>query len=182
MSAEQVTVMYREIPGFPGYRVGDDGSVWTRRHTNGTPADEWNPLKPQLRKRDGRHQVGLHTPNGYRMIHVHTLVLTTFVGPRPAGMQCCHWDGNKTNNALSNLRWDTPKANAADKIRHGVAPYSGSPGEKNPNARLTSAIVSAIRMDHSAGLAGYKKLAKKYGVNQYTIRSIIKRRNWAHTI
>jgi site-specific DNA-cytosine methylase len=23
-------VAYRDVPGFPGYRVGDDGSVWPR--------------------------------------------------------------------------------------------------------------------------------------------------------
>lgn len=27
-----MTVEYRDIVGFPGYRVGDDGSVWSRWH------------------------------------------------------------------------------------------------------------------------------------------------------
>lgn len=49
---------------------------------------------------------------------VHALVLEAFVGPRPqAHMQGCHGDGNKLNNHVSNLRWDTPLGNAADNIR-----------------------------------------------------------------
>jgi hypothetical protein len=49
---------------------------------------------------------------------VHHLVLETFIGPRPPGLQCCHWDGVKTNNRLMNLRWDTPGANGQDAMRH----------------------------------------------------------------
>jgi hypothetical protein len=51
---------------------------------------------------------------------VHQLVLETFIGPRPPGLECCHWDGVKINNRLMNLRWDTHAANAADsrRLRH----------------------------------------------------------------
>lgn len=51
---------------------------------------------------------------------IHKLVLEAFVGPRPAGMQACHFpDQSGTNNRLSNLRWDTPKANAAERRSPG---------------------------------------------------------------
>ena len=36
-------------------------------------------------------------------------------------MQCCHNDGNKHNNKLSNLRWDTATANQLDKNKHGTS-------------------------------------------------------------
>jgi hypothetical protein len=51
---------------------------------------------------------------------VHRLVLETFVGPRPAGHQAVHGDGDRYNNALTNLRWATRKENEADKRRHGT--------------------------------------------------------------
>lgn len=57
-----------------------------------------------------------------RHASVHPLVLEAFVGPRPPGMEACHADGNKTNNALSNLRWDTKRANELDAIRLGTRP------------------------------------------------------------
>lgn len=50
---------------------------------------------------------------------IHRLVLTSFVGPRPAGMECLHGDDVKTNNSLSNLRWGTRKENLEDSIRNG---------------------------------------------------------------
>ncbi len=49
---------------------------------------------------------------------VHQLVLETFVGPRPEGMEACHYpDDDKSNNRLENLRWDTHGENAKDKYR-----------------------------------------------------------------
>lgn len=53
-------------------------------------------------------------------VAVHTLVLEAFVGPRPAGMQACHWDDDGDNNHLSNLRWDTHKGNSADRERNNT--------------------------------------------------------------
>lgn len=46
--------------------------------------------------------------------NIHVLVAETFIGPRPLGYHVCHLDGDKTNNKLSNLRYDTPKANWED--------------------------------------------------------------------
>lgn len=51
---------------------------------------------------------------------VHRLVLDAFVGPRPTGMECCHNDGDPTNNHVSNLRWDTKSANCLDSVQHGT--------------------------------------------------------------
>lgn len=51
---------------------------------------------------------------------VHRLVLEAFVGPCPDGMEACHHDGDRANAELVNLRWDTPSANAFDRIRHGT--------------------------------------------------------------
>lgn len=50
---------------------------------------------------------------------VHQLVLEAFVGPCPPGMEGCHWDDNKENNTLTNLRWDTHSANGLDAVRNG---------------------------------------------------------------
>ena len=50
---------------------------------------------------------------------VHRLVLEAFVGPNPVDMEACHNNGEKTDNRIANLRWDTKSANARDKVRHG---------------------------------------------------------------
>ena len=54
-----------------------------------------------------------------RVISIPRIANTTFGEPQ-TGMQCCHYDGDRTNAALDNLRWDTVKANHADKKRHGT--------------------------------------------------------------
>lgn len=50
--------------------------------------------------------------------YVHDMVLAAFVGPKPAGLEVCHWNGIRGDNRLDNLRYDTRKANAQDRERH----------------------------------------------------------------
>lgn len=52
---------------------------------------------------------------------VHRLVLEAWVRQCPTGYECCHNDGDPTNNVVSNLRWDTRKNNALDAVRHGTS-------------------------------------------------------------
>ena len=67
-----------------------------------------------------RRTVSLHRGGRQSTRLVHHLVLEAFVGDRPDGTEACHWDGDPSNNELSNLRWDSHKANEADKFRHGT--------------------------------------------------------------
>lgn len=66
---------------------------------------------------------------------VHALVLEAFVGPCPAGMEARHLDGKPANNQLSNLLWDTHRANCDDRAIHGTSgrldacPKCGGPRE-----------------------------------------------------
>lgn len=50
---------------------------------------------------------------------VHHLVLKAFVGPKPAGMECRHLNGNPADDRLENLKWGTPTENSYDTVRHG---------------------------------------------------------------
>lgn len=76
-------------------------------------------MKPTPTKR-GYWAVRLCKEGKGRTIYVHRIVLEAFVGPRPPGMEGCHWDGVTKNNSLANLRWDTPQANVQDNHRLGV--------------------------------------------------------------
>jgi hypothetical protein len=42
-----------------------------------------------------------------------------FVGPRPKRHEIAHYDGNRANNNLSNLRYVTYRENFEDAVRHG---------------------------------------------------------------
>lgn len=69
--------------------------------------------------KDGYKQVSSTARKG--AIHIHTLVMMTYVGPRPDGMEINHIDENKANNRLENLEYVTHKENMAkcnQKVPH----------------------------------------------------------------
>lgn len=171
-------VEYRDITGHPGYRVGDDGTVW--RHYAGSPdrpnrrPPRWKQLRPKSQY-SGHKSVSLAAAGGPVYRRVHRLVLEAFVGPCPPGMECCHNDGDPANNRLQNLRWDTRKANRADQLAHGTRVR----GESIPWSRLTAAAVAEIRRLRVAG-RGYAWLASRFGVGKTTVRAAIEGRSWAH--
>jgi hypothetical protein len=100
---------------------------------------------------------------------VHKLVLITFIGPRPPGMEACHNDGKPSNNFLSNLRWDTPKNNQFDSLKHGT---KGS-------AKLNSEKVIKIRKMASQGYT-YAELMNLFLVTRSTISKIVLHQTWPH--
>lgn len=54
-----------------------------------------------------------------KLRNVHHVVMETFVGPRPAGMQIMHLDANRTNASLENLRYGTASENQQQRIADG---------------------------------------------------------------
>ena len=121
---------------------------------------------------NGRPYLGLWKNNKQKIVRPHKLVLEAFVGKAPQGMECCHNDGNQQNNRLENLRWDTPKNNHADKLKHGTS----NTGERCNWAKLTRAQVIAIRADTRT----QKQIAVEYGVQQSQISRIKNGIRWVH--
>lgn len=114
---------------------------------------------------------------------VHSLVLEVFVGPRPKGYECCHYDGCRTNNHLENLRWDTHLNNMLDTVRHGTAPWmhnTWSKGEDNSQAKLTEDNVLDIRKYLAEGFLTQKEIGDKFGVHRTRINHIKTGRSWLH--
>jgi len=115
-------VQYRDVAGFPGYCVGDDGSVWTCKHKGGNDrtagrVGPWRRLSHH-KSPTGYHLVNLDMGGKNHVRQVHRLVLVAFVGPPAEGQEACHYpDSDKGNNRLANLRWDTHGENAKDRYR-----------------------------------------------------------------
>lgn len=110
MTAEE---QWKPIPGFPGYFVSDAGRVVS--HIRG----------------QARELRGGYTGEGYRKVvlcngehrlgrKVHQIVAEAFHGPCPDGMEVRHRNGDKTQNAASNLRYGTRSENTFDQVEHGV--------------------------------------------------------------
>lgn len=115
---------WRPVRGYEGsYLVSNQGRV--RSVSRVVPRGSNSITVPEREltahpNRSGRLRVNLSRNNVGKHHQVHVLVLEAFVGQRPAGMVCCHNNGNHTDNRLENLRWDTPSANEYDKQRHGT--------------------------------------------------------------
>ncbi len=159
--------------GMWGYRVGTDGSVWTRhvgrRHEL---AKVWRRKK--LTDTGTGVVVRLSCNGKCRNFYVPHLVLLAFMGPRPVGMECCHNDGDYRNNALSNLRWDTHSSNERDKERHGTSNH----GIRNGVAKLNPEKVRKIRELYATGDYSLTQLGKMFGVFFTTIHPIVQGRTW----
>lgn len=172
-------VEYKEVPGFPGYRVGSDGSVWSCRTKGGKMVDTWHRMKPvkMSRHKDSYYRVAFHCGSTTKNCIIHRLVLELFVGPRPDGMVACHNDGNKENNNVSNLRWDTQQANAQDRIRHGRQVC----GSSYWSAKVTEKDILEMCERRRNG-STILDLSEKYDLNPNTIRRILKGESWKHVL
>jgi hypothetical protein len=164
-------VTYKEIPGFPGYRVGDDGTVWTRQPNAMGPVDEtgeWRQLKGGITT-GGYRQIGLWRDGKKYFTSAHALVLSAFVGPRPEGMEVCHNNGVKLDNRLCNLRWGTRSENMADRLVQGW----------KPNVRLSRSEVEEIREDYRRGVLR-RVTAERLGICISTVSDIRHGRRRVH--
>lgn len=110
-------IEWRPIPGFSQYEINNFGRV--RSYVRAIwESSEPKPLRGRFSS-GGHVCVSLRGDDGaVKTIGVHILVMLTFVGPRPVGMWVLHFDDNPRNNHLSNLRYDTPAANGADRLRN----------------------------------------------------------------
>jgi len=158
------------IPGFPMYKATRDGRILSY-----TRQSRGKELVPSLSMR------GYRTVNLYRegiMYHrrVHQLILTTFVGPRPEGLECRHLDGNPGNNCIENLRWGTSRENTMDTIRHGNR--VNNKGVNNYHAKLSEDQVKSIYFSYHNGTYSVKELVSIFGVSRSCITDIVNKRRW----
>ncbi len=169
--------------GFPGYRVYQDGSVWScwkvkslgnKKGVTFYMSDIWKQRKTG--KRGNYLHITLTNKLGNKTIPLHRLVLETFIGTCPKGMECCHNNGDPEDNRIQNLRWDTKSNNQMDRIGHGT----DCRGSKNPIAKLTEEDVIKIRQMWVPRKCTMKTIAKLYKVSIYTIIDIVHENSWKH--
>lgn len=168
----------RAIPGFPGYAVTEEGHVWSARLPGGRRKfgvlfGKWRRLK--LTPDNGYLVVSLSALGGQKNHGVHRLVLLAFVGFPLPGQEACHFDDNRSNNVLGNLRWDTPTGNMEDKVRNG----NSLQGEKHHKAKLTALDVRTLRERHAGGESTYR-LAREFGVDRSTVGYAVNGTTWSH--
>jgi HNH endonuclease len=103
---------FKDIPGYNGsYAANPNGEIFS--YKSGAI------LKSLRAGTKGEYRnVALYSRNGKaKRILVHRLILLTFVGPKPLGVECDHINRNPLDNRLDNLRWVTKGQNLRRAIR-----------------------------------------------------------------
>lgn len=110
---------WKDVHGFEGrYEVSDLGRVRSSRTRTSTKKGKILRLQTTT---GGYLRAYLYQGNRkYAYKRVHHLVLESFVGARPEGMESLHINGNETDNRKENLRWGTRSENTKDQVRHGT--------------------------------------------------------------
>lgn len=138
--------------------VDESGAVWS--HTKGCGGCGVNPVKPRgepMRK-------DYLQPGGYRYVSIrvggrayaataHALVWTVLRGPIPKGMVINHLDGNKANNALSNLELTTYSGNAKHAWETGLASSVGRGGKLKAALALAANGLTAQEIVQRIGVS-----------------------------
>lgn len=174
---------WRPIVGFEGlYDVSDQGRVRTyRRQSRGRFIVCASPQGFFTLCHDGNGYVTISLKKDGKAFprRLHRLVLENFIGPCPQGCEACHQDGNKKNNFLSNLRWDTHQNNQmVDGKKQGTC-RMGLRGELNLAAKLNEAKVREIRALADMG-KNHTWIAKNLGLVRRHVSRIIHGDRWSH--
>jgi hypothetical protein len=124
----------------------------------------------------GYHRIKFTYNRKRYTVFVHRAVYSFFHGEIPDGMMINHKDGNKQNNALSNLEIVTPREN----IFHAryVLKTNKSFGETHPFARLKAYDIGRILYYHNRGIYNTKQLAAMFCVSTTQIYKIRKLKAW----
>jgi hypothetical protein len=112
---------WKPIPGCEGYEASDLGRIRSWRPRNWRCSTPTTPrILAQCDAGQGYLVVSISQGSKAKTQRVNRLVLLAFVGPCPEGMEGCHGNGDRGDNRLENLRWDTHQGNQVDRLKHGT--------------------------------------------------------------
>lgn len=144
--------MWKTIEEFPNYEVSDKGDIRRKgARIVRKPFDNHGYLV-----------VGLNCKGKQINRLVHRLVAKAFITNTLNKREINHIDGNKLNNAVSNLEWVT----ASENLTHAY-----STGLRSSQKLLTHTQIQAIKSEYipKSRTHGSTALGIKYGVSRKTI-------------
>lgn len=109
---------------------------------------------------------------------IHKAVAETFIS-NPNNLPIVnHKDGNKLNSHVDNLEWCTYQENTQHAYDTGL--HNKKYGEELYNSKLNNEIVKYIRENYIPYNRefGTRGLARKFGVDHETIRSVLNNETW----
>lgn len=135
------------------------------------------------RKLRGYERVSLWYNNKANDHRIHRLVAQEFIQNKENKPEVNHKDGNKLNNHVSNLEWNTTQENLEHKrinnLGKTLKAKLSATGINNSQAKLDEEDVIFIRTNCETKI-DIKKFSKELDVSIATIYDIKNRRSWTH--
>jgi len=107
------------IPEFPNYCISNTGIVTGKT------------IKAQTHGKNGYKYVTLYSNNIQKKLYVHRLMAQLYIDNPKNKRTVNHKDGNKHNNCLTNLEWNTDKENIQHAYNTGINKGSSEVTEEN---------------------------------------------------
>lgn len=178
--------VWKDIEGYEGrYQVSNLGNIKTLdrivQESNGRRVHRKEKLLVKHIMYKGYERVKLYkTKDEKNTIFVHKLVASSFVLNPNNYTEINHIDGNKINNADSNLEWCSRSHNVRETYRLGLRNPNTYKGAGNKSSKLTEQDVLNIRQEYSISKVPIKQLAQKYNTCYSNINYIVNRITWSH--
>lgn len=161
---------WKDVVGYEGrYLVSNTGFIKSLPK----PKCKREKLLIPCISKTGYHMVDLGDGVSIKRHLVHRIVATAFHQNPYNKPQVNHKDGNKANNAESNLEWNTQSENQLHSISIGLR---STIGEKNSQSKLSSEDVLKILNDKRM----YKYIAPEYNISIFTVSDIKRGYSWTH--
>lgn len=163
--------IWRPIKDFAEYEISNQGRIRAYIY-RGKLYSVPRILQPTLH--DGYLRIKLNNGNNtYTRRFVHDLVLETFINNAPEGFECSHLNGNRCDNKVENLIWESRLENQRRRIQHGTT----NRGENHGQAKLTQEEVNEIRNLSQQGYYN-NTIARKFGISSSHVSRIVNHKFW----
>ena len=151
----------REIEGSESYFISACGRAFS------TKQKKVKELKLHLTT-NGYPHIIISKGSERKSVLVHKIVLTTYGGPRPEGMQVGHLNGIKTDNRIENLKWVTIRENSIHTFAHGTMHC----------AKLTHDQVIEVKRLLRDGVSG-AEVGRRFGLKKHSVSEIKTGKHWS---
>lgn len=156
------TENWKDLKGYEGrYKIGSNGEIVNNKGL----------LMKQHLDGDGYNIISLYNGKG-KTFRVHRLVVESFIGDVPDGMQVNHIDYNRANNHVENLEIVTRLEN----VRHSYDRTVKANSKGNP--KITRKEVNEIRDKYSTGEYTRAELCKMYGLKRSAMANLLNKISW----
>jgi len=167
------TEVWKDVEGYKGrYKVSNFGKI------KDVKKDRLLKLTPTKK---GYLRVRLSDGEKVNKLRVHRVVAVAFLGKHShdGRNQINHIDCNKSNNHVDNLEW----VSHAENIKHAYEnELLGNKGfnETKQLYKTTDKDVKVIRYLYNTTTLSYKSIGEIFGLNQSTVRLIVKKEMCNH--